>query len=78
MESTSLLIGCEIYSEENKTCIRPKADYLIVKKSDGNVVSLLFAGGSHCEIFEIPGKIVLLNHFFKHRFILLFLFIWDD
>jgi len=61
VESTGSLNGCEIYSGE-KTCIRPKADYLIVKESDGNVVSLLFAGGSHCEIFEISGiKSCLIN-----------------
>jgi len=50
----SSLIGCEIATAEN-TCSRPKADYLLLKNANGKM-SLEFARGSHCEIFDLASK----------------------
>jgi len=56
MISSSSLIGCEIFVGDS-ICIRPKADYLLLKSSHNitNAV-VLFAGGSHCEVFELECK----------------------
>jgi len=51
----SSLIGCEIATAEN-ICSRPKVDYLLLKKVDGKM-SLEFARGSHCEIFDLTSNL---------------------
>jgi len=48
--ASSSLIGCEITTREN-ACSRPKTDYLLLKLTNGSI-SLEFARGSHCEIFD--------------------------
>jgi hypothetical protein len=44
------LIGCETATVGN-ACSRPKVDYLLLKLPNGDI-SLEFAMGSHCEIFD--------------------------
>ena len=48
------LLGCETFA--NGICIRPKYEYMLVKENNEQMF-ILFARGTHCEIFDALGKI---------------------
>ena len=59
MLASDSLIGCETFTGDD-SCTRPKAEFMFLREDSNKSPFLLFAHGTHCEIFDLISNLLAM------------------